>query len=108
MNVTTCRMVLVRGTATLCLGLTGCVAGVGYDGPGPGYDTDVRLGYGVGYYEPYGYAVGGWGGGYRVGPGRGGERRGDGGGHPYRSAPESRPTPSIPRGSRGASGDRRR
>jgi hypothetical protein len=59
---------------------------------GVGVDTSVGVGYVGGYYEPYGYEYGGWGGGYRVGPGRGGDRRG---GHPgpYRAAPASRSTP---------------
>jgi hypothetical protein len=71
---------------------------------GVGVDGSVGVGYVGGYYEPYGYDYGGWGGGYRVGPGWGGDRRG---GRPppghYRPAPASRPTPSIPRGSRGGS-----
>ncbi len=68
---------------------------------GVGMDATVGVGYDADYYEPYGYEYGGWGSGYRVGPGRGGDRRG---GHPsrsYRPAPMSRPTPSIPHGSRG-------
>jgi hypothetical protein len=71
---------------------------------GVGVDGSVGVGYGGGYYEPYGYDYGGWGGGYRVGPGWGGDRRG---GHPsgsYRPAPASRATPSIPRGSGGSHG----
>jgi hypothetical protein len=77
-----------------------------------GVGGTVGYGYDAGYYEPWGYDYGGWGYGYRVGPGRGGDRRrGDShggdprGGHQsrsYRPAPESRPTPSIPRGSRGS------
>jgi hypothetical protein len=67
---------------------------------GVGVDTTVGVGYVGGYYEPYGYDYGGWGGGYRVGPGRGGDRRGDHPSHSYRPAPASRPTPSIPHGSR--------
>ena len=77
-----------------------------------GVGGTVGYGYDAGYYEPWGYDYGGWGYGYRVGPGRGGDRRGGDshggdsrGGHqsrPYRPAPESRPTPSIPRGSRGS------
>jgi hypothetical protein len=93
---------------------------------GGGVDGSVGYGYDTGYYEPWGYDYGGWGYGYRVGPGRGGERRGDrgggdrgggergggergggerGGAHQspsYRPAPGSRPTPSIPHGSRGS------
>jgi hypothetical protein len=73
---------------------------------GVGVDGSVGVGYDAGYYEPYGYEYGGWGGGYRVGPGRGGDRRGHdwrGGGPPrsYRPAPASRPTPSIPNHPRG-------
>jgi hypothetical protein len=68
---------------------------------GVGVDTTVGVGYVGGYYEPYGYEYGGWGGGYRVGPGWGGYQRG---GHPsggYRAAPPSRRTPSIPSRPRG-------
>lgn len=36
-------------------------------GDGGGLD----VGYAGGYYEPWGYDYGGWGGGYRVGPPRG-------------------------------------
>jgi hypothetical protein len=78
---------------------------------GVGVEGTVGVDYDAGYYEPWGYDYGGWGYGYRVGPGRGGDRRGGdwhggdrrGGAHPapYRPAPASRPTPSIPRGSRG-------
>lgn len=76
-------------------GLCSCVAGVGYEG-------GVSATYLGGYYEPYGYQYGGWQNGYRVGPPRGGERRLDQPStHPYRSAPQSRPTPSIPTRSRG-------
>jgi len=93
---------LAPGLALLVLVLGSCaVTGVGVEGTaGYGYDA--------GYYEPWGYDYGGWGHGYRVGPGRGGDRRGGGdqrGEHPsrpYRAAPESRPTPSIPHGSRGS------
>jgi len=49
---------------TLGLGLCSCaVTGVGVEG-------DAGVGYSGGYYEPYGYDYGGWGGAYRVGPGR--------------------------------------
>jgi hypothetical protein len=73
---------------------------------GVGVDGSVGVDYDAGYYEPYGYEYGGWGGGYRVGPGRGGDRRGGdrrAGGPPrsYRPAPASRPTPSIPNHPRG-------
>jgi hypothetical protein len=88
------------GIGLLILGAC-AVTGVGVDG-------SVGVGYDAGYYEPYGYDYGGWGGAYRVGPGRGGDRRGGGprpggAGHGYRPAPSSRPTPSIPSGSRGGS-----
>jgi hypothetical protein len=67
---------------------------------GGGYDGDVGVSYGVGFYEPYGYDYGGWGRGYHVGPPRGGERRPEPSSHPYRQAPASHPTPSIPTRSR--------
>ena len=93
---------LAPGLALLALLLGSCaVTGVGVEG-------SAGYGYDAGYYEPWGYDYGGWGHGYRVGPGRGGDRRGGGdrgGEHqsrPYRPAPESRPTPSIPHGSRGS------
>jgi|PersoiStandDraft_1058852.scaffolds.fasta_scaffold13067_1 hypothetical protein len=71
----------------LLAGLCACVA------TGPGYDG--------GYYEPYGHDYGGWGPGYHVAPPRGGERRPEQPSHhAYRPAPQSRPTPSIPRRSR--------
>jgi hypothetical protein len=70
---------------------------------GVGVDGSVGVGYDAGYYEPYGYEYGGWGGGYHVGPGRGGDRRADHPSHSYRAAPVSRPTPSIPSRSRGGS-----
>lgn len=106
----------------LCVGactLTGI--GVGYDGGE--YDDDAEYGgpgYVGGFYEPYGYEYGGWGGGYQVGPPLGEYRdgmRGDfrggrsdyrGGGvgrtegaHPYHSAPPGRSMPSLPGRSRG-------
>lgn len=56
--------------------LAACAVGVG----GPGYDGEV--GYVGGYYEPWGYDYGGWGGRYRVGPPRGGFGHDDGRGHP--------------------------
>jgi hypothetical protein len=98
-----------RPAAALCaiglLVVTACAV------TGVGVDESVGVGYDGGYYEPYGYDYGGWGGDYRVGPGRGGDRRGggpppggrrDGGaGHAYRPAPASRSTPSIPRGGGG-------
>jgi hypothetical protein len=95
------------GAATLT-GLFACaVTGVGVEG---------SVGYDGGYYEPYGYDYGGWGGGYLVGPGRccGRDDHGhDGrdahdvrGGHggrapAYRPAPAGRSAPSIPGRSRG-------
>jgi hypothetical protein len=87
---------LTAGLAVLALTLLhACaVTGVGVDG-------SVGVGYDAGYYEPWGYDYGGWGGGYRVGPGRGGERRGD---HPpprYRAAPAGRPSPTLPGRPRG-------
>jgi hypothetical protein len=81
---------------------------------GVGVDSSVGVGYVGGYYEPYGYDYGGWGGAYRVGPGRccehgddhGPVARGDHGGHggrapAYRPAPAGRSAPSIPGRSRG-------
>jgi hypothetical protein len=96
------RRLLLPGAALLLAMLASCVAGVGYDG-------DVGVAYSPGYIQPYGYEYGGWGPGYVVGPGRGGDRRGPQASHSYRSAPQSRPTPSIPRAPRGgASGGRQR
>jgi hypothetical protein len=87
---------LAPGLALLVLVLGSCaVTGVGVEGT-------VGYGYDAGYYEPWGYDYGGWGHGYRVGPGRGGDQRGEHGSRPYRQAPQSRPTPSIPHGSRGS------
>jgi hypothetical protein len=95
MNITRSRCVAIAlGAFALTLFNACAVDGVGVD-------TTVGVGYVGGYYEPYGYDYGGWGGGYRVGPGRGGDRRGDHPSHSYRPAPASRPTPSIPHGSRG-------
>lgn len=91
----------LRGSIVLVLAVAGgCVAGAGYEG-------DVGVGYGVGFYEPYGYEYGGWGPGYRVGPPRRGfDRPGradsHGAPHPsYRPAPPSRSMPSLPTHSRG-------
>jgi hypothetical protein len=103
MNISTRRVAFAGIGLSLLIALASCVAGVGY-GPDLGYDTDVTVGYSPGYLEPYGYAVGGWGGGYWVGPGRGGESRSSRYSHPYRGAPSSRPTPSIPRTPRGNTG----
>jgi hypothetical protein len=95
MNITRSRwMATALGALALAMLYACAVDGVGVD-------TTVGVGYVGGYYEPYGYEYGGWGGGYRVGPGRGGDRRGDHPSHSYRPAPASRPTPSIPHGSRG-------
>jgi hypothetical protein len=95
MNITRSRwMATALGAVAVTMLYACAVTGVGVDGT-------VGVGYVGGYYEPYGYDYGGWGGGYRVGPGRGGDRRGDHPSHSYRSAPASRPTPSIPRGNRG-------
>jgi hypothetical protein len=126
MNTVRTRWVTAAVGALAMTLLNACtVTGVGVEGT-------VGADYDAGYYEPYGYEYGGWGDGYRVGPGRGGDRRGDdwhggdrGGGDrrggdqrggdqrggdqrgahapAYRPAPASRPTPSIPRGSRGGS-----
>jgi hypothetical protein len=89
------RRLLVLGAGFVLAVLASCVAGVGYDG-------DAGFGYSPGYIQPYGYEYGGWGPGYVVGPGRGGDRRRESSSHAYRSAPQSRPTPSIPRAPRGA------
>jgi hypothetical protein len=101
---TTCSRLLASGLGAMMLTiLFACtVTGVGVDG-------EVGVGYVGGYYEPYGYDYGGWGGGYRVGPGRccdhrddrGGFDRGHGGHAPaYRPAPAGRSAPSIPGRSR--------
>lgn len=80
----------------------GCVvAGGGYG----------DAGYGLGYYQPYGVPVGGWGADYHVAPYREGEHRRDEGGgrpaaHAYRPAPASRAMPSIPSHPRTGGGDR--
>jgi len=90
------RRIAVAGLALLAAaGLSGCVAGIGYDG-------GVRATYLGGYYEPYGYDYGGWQNGYRVGPPRGGEHRPDQAStHAYRSAPHLHSVPSLPRRTRG-------
>jgi hypothetical protein len=84
----------------LGLGLCACVADVGYGGGiRTGYMGDY---YEPNYYEPYGYEYGTGVRNYRVGPPRGGEHRVDKPTtHAYHPAPLSRPTPSIPRHSRG-------
>jgi len=94
------KAVFIAGAALLAVAacaVAACAVGVG----GPGYDGGV--GYVGGYYEPWGYDYGGWGGRYRVGPPRGGfghdgGRRADGGrptggGHPTGGG---RGAPSIP------------
>jgi hypothetical protein len=75
---------------------------------GVGVEGDV--GYAGGYYEPYGYDYGGWGGTYFVGPGRGRgfdhrddhhDEHHEGHAPRYRPAPAGRSAPSLPRRSRG-------
>lgn len=94
----------IGALAGVLLGLAACAVsggGVAYDGY-----TDVGVGYAGGFYEPYGYDYGGWGGRYHVGPPRGphgGERPGGGEhgrpvGHPGGGG---RPAPSIPGRPRG-------
>jgi hypothetical protein len=108
-------LAIALGAVTLTMLFACEVTGVGVDG-------SVGVGYGGGYYEPYGYDYGGWGGGYLVGPGRccgrdhhDDDRRGgrEPGGHEpggrapgahapaYRPAPAGRSAPSIPGRSRG-------
>jgi hypothetical protein len=101
-------LAMALGAVTLTM-LSACeVTGVGVEG---------SVGYDGGYYEPYGYDYGGWGGTYLVGPGRCCEHRDDHhdrghdghdarGGHggrapAYRPAPAGRSAPSIPGRSRG-------
>jgi hypothetical protein len=69
--------------------LSACAVGVGYGGP---------VGYEGGFYEPYGYDYGGWGGRYHVGPPRGGAHFG------AAHAGGGRGAPSIPSGARGGAG----
>jgi hypothetical protein len=97
------RITAAAVAMTVATGICSCaVTGVGVEG-------DVGVGYSGGYYEPYGYDYGGWGGTYLVGPGRGFDHRGDDrhfdhhGGHPpaYRPAPPGRSAPSLPHRSRG-------
>lgn len=88
---------------TLMVFSAGCVLSPG------GYGYDDGVGYGAGYYEPYGVEYGGWGPGYQVAPYRGGDHRPIGGGghestHAYRSAPASRSVPSLPAHSGGGRG----
>ncbi len=87
-------------------GLGGCVAVGGYDDAN-GYYGQSTVGYGAGFYQPYGYNYGGWQSSYRLGPPwRGGFSRPGGyyarpGGPSYRPALQSRPIPSIPTYPRG-------
>jgi hypothetical protein len=107
MNTTRSRL-LAAGRGAVMMTLLSACAGVGVEG---------SVGYDGGYYEPYGYDYGGWGGAYLVGPGRccdhrddhrdehRGDNRGGGGrvGHApaYRPAPAGRSAPSLPGRSRG-------
>jgi hypothetical protein len=87
--------------------LAACAVGVGGAGYDGGY-ADVGVGYEGGFYEPYGYDYGGWGGRYHVGPPRG-PRGGGGEGHPGGAGGRptghpgggGRPAPSIPGRPRG-------
>jgi hypothetical protein len=99
MTIVTGRILLGGTGISLLLAVASCVGGYGYD-------TDLGVRYSPGYTEPFGYEVGGWGGGYRIGPGQRGEPRSDGSSHRYRSAEHSHLTPSIPTGSRGPRGGR--
>ena len=90
------------GAAALLLIGSGCAV------TGVGVSTDVGVGYSSGYYEPYGYDYGGWGGGYYVAPWHGRDHRDEFRGPPPgarpRGAPAFRPPapgrsmPSIPGG----------
>jgi hypothetical protein len=106
MNTTRSRS-LAAGLGAMMLSMLCACAGVGVEG---------TVGYDGGYYEPYGYDYGGWGGGYLVGPGRCCDHREDhredhrddhrGGGRvghapAYRPAPAGRSAPSLPGRSRG-------
>jgi len=90
------RILLVTALAAIA----GCVT----DG---GYDSGVSVGYGVGFYEPFGYDYGDWGPGYGAGlPRRGYDRGGRANVRPaphpsYRPAAPSRPMPSLPPHARG-------
>jgi hypothetical protein len=94
--------------AIASLATLGACVGVGeYD---PGYRTsgEISIGYGIGFYEPFGYGYGGYGdyGGwrneYRVGPPRRGSYQRPPQSSPrrdvqsYQVAPHTRPIPSIP------------
>jgi hypothetical protein len=102
MNTTRSRL-LAAGLGAMMMTMLLACAGVAVEG---------TVGYDGGYYEPYGYDYGGWGGGYLVGPGRCCDHRDDhhddhrGGGHvghapAYRPAPAGRSAPSLPGRSRG-------
>jgi hypothetical protein len=80
--------------------LSGCAVP---DGGYGGYDA----GLGMNYYEPAGFAYGGWGPGYGVGPFRGGYSRGGGGfhgAHAFRAPAAGHRMPSIPGGGRPGGG----
>jgi len=101
------RLALLAGAVPLLV--SACVA---YGGPATQYEVGVEAG--PGYYEPYGFDYGGWGGDYRVAPYRDGMRGGQRGGadhgaRAFRAAPSSRAMPSIPSGARSGarSGGRR-
>jgi hypothetical protein len=106
MNTTRSRL-LAAGLGAMMLTMLFACAGVAVEG---------TVGYDGGYYEPYGYDYGGWGGGYLVGPGRCCDHRDEhrdehhddhrGGGRvghapAYRPAPAGRSAPSLPGRSRG-------
>jgi hypothetical protein len=79
----------------------GCAVTQGY-GDGGGFAPGI----GAGYYEPFGFEVGGWGQDYHSGPFRGGDFRrgghsdhfGHGGRPAFRPAPASHSVPFIPMG----------
>jgi hypothetical protein len=103
MNITRSRL-SAAGLGAMMLTMLFACAGVAVEG---------TVGYDGGYYEPYGYDYGGWGGGYLVGPGHCCDHRDDhhddhhGGGRvghapAYRPpAPAGRSAPSLPGRSRG-------
>jgi hypothetical protein len=101
MNIQAARFRAAVGGAFLLAILAACAAGGYYDN---GYYGGVDVGYAGGFYEPYGYDYGGWGGRYHVGPPRGGGWHG-GGGHPgqvgHPGGGGGRPAPSIPGRPRG-------
>lgn len=101
MTVVLGRGWLIMGVA--CLAAAGCVVaggggGYGYDGGLPGE-----------YYQPAGFAYGGWGPGYNVGPYHGGGHYAGGyaghGGHYYRPASGGgRGMPGLPAGGHSGGG----